>query len=86
MGLFDRAGFKPRIVLETKQVQTALRMVSERMALYFVASYVIADLPPGLVYRKLLGFDNKISIGAVWHEANLSKSLKAYLQYLRKEV
>jgi DNA-binding transcriptional LysR family regulator len=86
MGLFDTAGFKPRIVLETKQVQTALRMVSERMALYFVASYVIADLPPGLVYRKLLGFDNKISIGAVWHEANLSKSLKAYLQYLRKEV
>jgi DNA-binding transcriptional LysR family regulator len=86
MGLFDRAGFKPRIVLETKQVQTALRMVSDRVALYFVASYVISDLPPGLVYRKLSGFDNTISIGAVWHEANLSKSLEAYLRCLRKEV
>lgn len=83
---FKIAGFKPKIILETKQVQTALKTVKDGMALYIVASYIIQDLPESMVCKPLAGFDNKITIVAAWRRNNNSKALKMYLGKLRKAL
>jgi DNA-binding transcriptional LysR family regulator len=83
---FKVAGFKPKIILETKQVHTALKTVKDGMALYIVASYIVEDLPESMVCKPLTGFDNKISIVAAWRRNNNSKALKIYLDKLRKSL
>lgn len=83
---FKIAGFKPKIILETKQIQTALKTVKDGMALYIVASYIIKDLPESMVCKPLTGFDNKISIVAAWRRNNNSRALKIYLDKLRKAL
>lgn len=84
VGYFEDAGFNPKIVMETNQVQTGLRMAAEGQGLFFLANYVATDLPDDLTVKKITGFDNYIDIKAVWHEGNTSKALKVYLAELRK--
>jgi len=84
METFEDNGVVPQIVFETKQVQTALKMVKDKMASYVVASYIVNDLPIGLKRIPLSGFDNQMAVGVVWHESNKSKTLKSYLDVLRK--
>lgn len=83
MGYFEAAGAKPHIVFETKQVQTGISMASAGSGYYFVASFIVEDLPPDLVWIKLTGFDNHMRIGAAWREDNKSKLLQVYLEQLR---
>ena len=84
VGHFERAGFSPKIVMETGQVASGIRMVGEGLGFFFLANYVVADLPDHLVAQRISGFDNRISILAVWHENNKSAALKAYLEELRR--
>ncbi|MEM6886239.1 MAG: LysR family substrate-binding domain-containing protein, partial [Verrucomicrobiota bacterium] len=84
VGFFKDAGFSPKIVMETNQVQTGIRMAADGTGFFFLANYVVATLPAGLVAKKISGFDNKITMVAVWHENNKSKTLKTYLIEMRK--
>lgn len=84
VGYFEQAGFQPRIVMETNQVQTGIRMASEGTGFFFAANYVVEDLPAGLVAQKISGFENKIAMFAVWHEDNKSRALSTYLAEMRK--
>lgn len=81
---FEDAGFSPNILMETSQVQTGIRMASEGAGFFFLANYVVDELPDHLVAKRLSGFNNKISMVAVWHENNKSKALETYLVELRK--
>lgn len=80
---FAQVGFDPKIVLETKQVRTALKAVRDRFAFYVVASYIVEDLPEDLVCRSIVGFENEMSVGAVWHVDNRSKPLKIFLEKMK---
>ena len=84
VGFFKDAGFQPKIVMETNQVQTGIRMAAEKEGFFFLANYVVEQLPDHLVARKISGFANEISMVAVWHENNKSRALKTYLQEMRK--
>lgn len=83
VGFFKDAGFTPKIVMETNQVQTGLRMTTEGSGFFFVANYVAEGLPAGLTAKKISGFDNTITMVAVWHENNKSRALQTYLKALR---
>lgn len=84
VGFFKDAGFQPKIVMETNQVQTGIRMAAEKEGFFFLANYVVEHLPDHLVAQKISGFANEISMVAVWHENNKSRALKTYLQEMRK--
>ncbi|MEM8821112.1 MAG: LysR family transcriptional regulator [Pseudomonadota bacterium] len=83
MARFQNAGFEPRIVLETNQVQTGLDMARDGAAVFLVASYIVDPPPPDLRVFRLAGFENKIAIGAAWHEDNKTVLLADYLRHLR---
>lgn len=83
LGYFHQAEVTPNIVFETKQVQTGISMASNGGGVYFVASYIVKDLPPELCCIKLTGFENRLRIGAAWREDNKSKLLQTYLDQLR---
>ncbi|MEO1190258.1 MAG: LysR family transcriptional regulator [Pseudomonadota bacterium] len=84
MQRFAAAGFEPKIVLETAQVQTGISMASDGDAAFIVASYIVEPVPQGLVQVRLTGFDNEIAVGAAWHEENRSRALTDYLKELRR--
>lgn len=84
IGFFEKKGFSPMIVMETNQLQSGLRMAADGTGFFFLASYAVENLPDHLVAKKISGFENKISMVAVWHENNTSKALKTYLAEMRK--
>ncbi|NET39790.1 MAG: LysR family transcriptional regulator [Cyanothece sp. SIO1E1] len=83
---FEGAGYSPRIVYETRQIQTGLQMTEELGAIYVIASYLLPDRLEGLERRPLCGFDNEIAVGAAWREDNESTALAEYLKILRQEI
>ncbi|MEO1315527.1 MAG: LysR family transcriptional regulator [Pseudomonadota bacterium] len=83
MARFRAAGIAPKIVLETNQVQTGLDMARDGAATFLVASYIVEPVPPDLVRLRLGGFENRIAIGAAWHEDNKTALLADYLRHLR---
>ncbi len=84
MQRFEDAGASPVIVFETKQVQTGLNMVRDRIGVYLVASYIVDPLPVGMKGVPIVGFDNQIDIAAAWNGREKSPSLKRYLAEFRK--
>ena len=80
---FAEAGVAPVIVLETKQVQTGLNMARQRTGAYLVASYIVEQMPAGLVGVPLEGFDNSIEIAVAWRQDHASPALDRYLAELR---
>lgn len=82
IGLCADAGFRATVAYETSQPSMGLALVEEGVGVYVVASYVLRDLPPTLVARPLTGFDNHLTVGAVWREDNRSETLKAFLDVL----
>jgi len=86
MERFEGAGYSPRIVYETRQIQTGLQMTEELGAIYIIASYLLPDRLEGLERRPLCGFENKIAVGAAWREDNESPALMEYLRILRNEI
>ncbi|MGF1448610.1 MAG: LysR family transcriptional regulator [Opitutales bacterium] len=86
MERFRDAGFKPRIVYETRQIQTGLQMTEELSAIYIIASYLIPSRLQGLRRVPLAGFKNEIAVGAAWREDNPSESLLRFLEILRGEI
>jgi DNA-binding transcriptional LysR family regulator len=85
MERFAVAGFEPRIVFETRQVQTALNMARRGNAIYLAASYIVGQPPEGLARVRVTGFDNEVAIGAAWHEDNKSSELSAFLDLVRAQ-
>ncbi|MBO9488905.1 LysR family transcriptional regulator [Endozoicomonas sp. G2_1] len=86
MKKFDNAGVSADIILQPKQVSTALRMVANESAAFIVADYVVSDLPTGLVHKPFNFENNQPTIGAAWHENNSSKALQLYLNELRLKL
>lgn len=84
VGFFKDAGFEPQIVMETNQVQTGIRMAGDEMGFFFLANYVVENLPDHLTAKKISGFKNEVTVVAIWHENNKSKALKTYLDEMRK--
>lgn len=83
---FEAAGFCPNIVIDAKQVQTALNLVRDGLGVFVAASYILDPIPEDLRMLRLTGFDNTIAIGVAWHEDNKTQLLKAYLNLLRREL
>ncbi|MDJ0511979.1 MAG: LysR family transcriptional regulator [Methyloceanibacter sp.] len=84
MQQFAAAGYKPNVVMETKQIQAALSMVKDGLALYIIASFLISDLSDSLTLRPLSGFDTEMSVFAAWREDYRNPALKFFLEYIRQ--
>ncbi|MEM0912671.1 MAG: LysR family transcriptional regulator [Pseudomonadota bacterium] len=82
MDKFTKAGVRPNIVLQPKQIDAALRMVANGSALFIVASYAVKETPAGLTQLPFRFANNEITIGATWHQENESKALEYFLESL----
>ncbi|WP_394838649.1 LysR family transcriptional regulator [Pendulispora rubella] len=79
---FVRAGVEPRIAYTTTQPQIGLDLVVEGVGLYVVASYVLRQVPDGIVTRPLTGFDTAMRLSAVWRADDKRPTVRAFLDAL----
>lgn len=81
---FSEAGIAPDIALETRQVSSAMSMITDARSIFIVASYIVeSSLRDGMVICPLADLDTDISIVAAWHSDNRSQALAVYLDALR---
>ncbi|WP_407530105.1 LysR family transcriptional regulator [Methylobacterium oryzisoli] len=76
------AGPEPNVVYRTAQGQLGPSLVAEGVGLFVVASYILRELPTGLVARPLAGFDNRLPLAAVWRGDHRTPAVRAFLDVL----
>ena len=76
------AGAEPNVVYRTAQAHLGPSLVAEGIGLFVIASYILRELPPGLVSRPLAGFDNRLPLAAVWRGDGRTPAVRAFLDAL----
>lgn len=71
------SGFEPRLAYQTSQAHFGPRLVQEGVGLFIAASYVLTELPRGVVVRPLEGLGDKLVLGALWRPDNRAPALRA---------
>lgn len=73
------AGFEPKVAFHTTQALLGPTLVAEGVGVFIVGSYVLRELPPGVVTRPLSGFDNRLEFALAWRADDRSRPLRAFL-------
>jgi DNA-binding transcriptional LysR family regulator len=78
------AGFQANIAFEVGHSLSAVNLVEQGLGLFVACSSTAINLHAGVVAKPLVGFETESTIAAVWHDANRSKVLKAFLEVLQE--
>jgi DNA-binding transcriptional LysR family regulator len=78
-------GFEPTIAFHTTQAVLGPTLVAERVGLFLVGSYVLRELPRGVVQRPLSGFDTRLEFALAWRGDDTSKALRTFLKVARPD-
>lgn len=73
------AGFEPKVAFHTTQALIGPTLVAEGVGVFIVGSYVLRELPSGVVTRPLSGFDNRLEFALAWRADDRSRPLRAFL-------
>ncbi len=84
VGLANRAGFDPRIVQETAEIQTALSLVSAGVGISVVPGAMEKVPRRGVVYRRLSRPQLSTELLAVYRKAAASAAMRDFLVVVRE--
>jgi DNA-binding transcriptional LysR family regulator len=79
----ESAGFSPRIVYSTTQVYAGLGLVAQGVGGFLIGSYVLRELPEGLVARRLDVPELRLQLCAVWRADDRTPAIRGFLEALR---
>ncbi|MCU0694918.1 MAG: LysR substrate-binding domain-containing protein [Myxococcaceae bacterium] len=79
------SGFVPTIAFHTTQAVLGPTLVAERVGVFLVGSYVLRELPRGVVQRPLSGFDTRLEFALAWRADDRSPALRTFLQLARPD-
>ncbi|BBU40765.1 LysR family transcriptional regulator [Aeribacillus sp. FSL K6-1121] len=81
-----QAGFHPKVVQETQELPTVLSLVSSGMGVAIVPSSIQHVLKNKVVYRDIYNNPITTSTAFAWKSGNLSPTVHAFLNLMRKSV
>ncbi|MEO7299865.1 MAG: LysR substrate-binding domain-containing protein [Verrucomicrobiota bacterium] len=84
-GLCQEAGFTPKIVQHVKTESDLMPFVAEGLGVTLVRGQIKKLLHPGVVFRPVEA-SAKVDYWIAWHGENRSKSLRNYIEIVKKEV
>jgi DNA-binding transcriptional LysR family regulator len=77
--------FEPTIAFHTTQALIGPTLVAEGVGLFIVGSYVLRELPRGVVMRPLTGFDARLEFALAWRADDRARPLRAFLDVARAD-
>lgn len=80
-GLARVAGAEPEVAYRTAQAHVGPSLVAEGVGLFVYASYVLRQLPPGIVSRPIAGLP-PLELAAVWRGDARTPAVRAFLEAL----
>jgi len=86
MGMFDRAGVRPKVAHELSQVISILEFVARGNGVSVLASLAVPEQRPGLVFRPITPRTSRRVAIACLDEKRLSPAARAFWEMARREA
>ena len=82
MQLYDKAGYKPNILLKTSDPESILMMVAAEEAICIMPSYCVQHIenPRHLTFVPLVGEEEYEDIWMLWNKKRVSMALRYFLE------
>ncbi len=84
IGLFQQAGFSPKVIQKANQKQTILSLVSAGMGVSLAPASIQSIQRVGVVYTPLKNIGVEIELAMVWRQNDSSPVLRLFLQVVKE--